>query len=599
MALHHALNLKTPELTAPAPDSFLLNPKAVAEWVDALPMANIGETSRQVFKTIVEFNRIEIPSLSRIKSAELLREPIAYISNNLQKYFYDASFPLTAKNRKIAVLNRELYTELSLAYKNYISAVLSGHAGKVDRKLLIIAMHRALRYLSMMITQSLMIYDPVPADVWREIHQLYAFAESKGMQNQPVRERDDAGQASSIAQLYKQILLFSISSPYRMRQREIREIMHALDGWCRITRLEPVTNTTTSDCQFITRLASDSPPLHHTLVEPEEEEHCRMLDTHDLVASLQDALANTPDGAVVHEVQHSGAQFSRQLLEQLTETLSTAPKREFVRTKLNFELKVAVGINAINSLLSRGREQKVAPTELPTDSELAWLTNDLNGFQNEANGAGVTQLTLEGYDVSIEETIVASSIEDDGSVRPFTTSWQTGIPDQQIDTYACKTVNESAGGYCINWQGAQAPKVKIGEVIGIQSATNRNQFSIGISRWMKNIPGQGLLLGMQIIAPGSEAIDVHHLKGEEITAHVYKGLLLPEGKDSKQHATLILPTLPFRPGSLISIDDGRDEMKARLSSLLETSGAFSHFSFSYLGRLEKSGRKAEQDDQDF
>ncbi|MCW8945841.1 MAG: hypothetical protein OQK80_00130, partial [Sedimenticola sp.] len=62
MEIQNTLGFKLPERTSAPAGSMLLNPKEVASWVGALPMANVGETSRQVFKTIVEFNRLDIPN---------------------------------------------------------------------------------------------------------------------------------------------------------------------------------------------------------------------------------------------------------------------------------------------------------------------------------------------------------------------------------------------------------------------------------------------------------------------------------------------------------------------------------------------------------
>ena len=38
-------------------------------------MANLGETSRMVFKAMVEINRLQLPVQDRFKSLEALREP--------------------------------------------------------------------------------------------------------------------------------------------------------------------------------------------------------------------------------------------------------------------------------------------------------------------------------------------------------------------------------------------------------------------------------------------------------------------------------------------------------------------------------------------
>ncbi|MCW8951010.1 MAG: hypothetical protein OQL17_13580, partial [Sedimenticola sp.] len=163
-----------------------------------------------------------------------------------------------------------------------------------------------------------------------------------------------------------------------------------------------------------------------------------------------------------------------------------------------------------------------------------------------------------------------------------------------------KTINESAGGYCINWQGFNAPKIKIGEVIGIQSASNKNQFGIGISRWMKNIPGQGLQLGMQMISPNASAVDVDQLNSDNPSAIPQKGLLLPELKSSEKPASLILPTLPFKVEDAIMIRSGNTRQKGKLTRLLETTGAFAHFQFTYLHpQPGDETKQRETNDEDF
>jgi hypothetical protein len=64
----------------PRPTALLLDPESrQSSWFEALPMANIGETARQVYSTLVEFNRTEIPDLLRAKTVEKFRPPVEYI----------------------------------------------------------------------------------------------------------------------------------------------------------------------------------------------------------------------------------------------------------------------------------------------------------------------------------------------------------------------------------------------------------------------------------------------------------------------------------------------------------------------------------------
>lgn len=598
MEIQNILGFTMPERSAAPAGSMLLSPKEVSIWVSSLPMANVGETSRQVFKTLVEFNRINTPNLDRLKIAELFRRPVSYISDNLRKYYHDSPFPLSAKSRKIAVLNRELYTELALAYKIFIDTMISGGSGKFDRKLLIIAIHRVIRFLSTVIYQSAVVYDPIPATVWREIHRLYAYAEQNQIHELSVKDgrKDDA--VSSIASLYKQALLFSICSPYRMRQREIENVMQSLERWSSLTTLNKPKGGPLNQFDFVARLSTDSPPLHNVLETNEDTHLCRVLNTQPLVKMLRETFDQLPQDSGDNGGNRTEPTLSTHLLRQLIQILSSAPKREFVRTRLNFELKVAVGINAIHGLQTTENIAQESATRRRTGSDLDWLDQPTSNLPNQSlYTVSENKLTLEGFDDSMHETIVASSFGESGCGQDGTPIWATRPTEQRHETFACKTDNESAGGYCINWQGANAPKIKVGEVIGVQSATVRNQFAIGISRWMRNQPGQGLQLGMQMIAPNATAVLVHHLEGNNPASHPQKCLLLPELKASELPPSLILPTLPFKVGDLIMVDRAGVERKAKLTHLVETTGAFAQFHYTYLDPQLNDGDDLQNNDE--
>lgn len=600
METQSALGLRIPERTAAPAGCFLDNPKEVEAWITTLPVANVGETSRQVFKTVVELNRLELSNPVRIKVAELLREPISYITDNLRKYYFDAPFPLSAKNRKIAVLNKELYSELATAYKIFIENMLSGNYGKFDRKLLVISIHRAIRYLSIMIYQSAIIYDPFPTGSWKEIHRLFSYAEQNRIDDILVKE--GKGKAtSSISDQYKQMLLFSIGTPYRLRQREIEHIFNKLPDWSKQVILDTPDGKSKNANHFIVNLRSDSPPFHMELRTQEPDEHSRIIDTQGLVQTLRSNFEELPQERSSSEAKTTNIQISKHLLRQLLNVYSTASKREFVRTKLNFELTAAVGLTAIHSLLRADRK-----TEDPTPS----LGNeDLNqGWVSQARyNPGVNavlytsqkqKLELSSTEQTFGEETYLTGTEYDSSFGPSgTPSWLTDESEKIYETFSCKTFNESAGGYCINWQGINAPKIRIGEIVGIQSAIKSGQFGIGISRWMKNSSNQGLQVGLEMISPSSTAVQVH-IEDKSNLSSPQKGLMLPELAASGRPASLIVPTLPFKVGNTLRIIDGDNKQEIRLTRLLESTGAFAQFQFTYQGK-DHEGKHNDGTDEDF
>ena len=586
MESQKTLGLKTPERTSTSSSSFLASPKEIETWIQSLPTANIGETSRQVFKTLVEFNRVDIPNIARIKIAESFRQPIEYIASNLRKYYCDVSFPVSAKSRKIAVLNRELYAELAISYKIFIEKMVSSTGSKFDKKLLVIAIHRALRYLGLVNFQSAIIYDPYPVNIWKEINLLYAFSEQNKIDHIPVKEGHAKSDTSTIASIYKQNLLFAISSPYRQRQREIRRIQKMLPIWAEKTALSK-TPTHHKNTDFIVQLTDDKPPVHFELENVALNEFSRIISSKELVSFLRaefDALPAEQPGLTSLS---SDKQTSKHLLRQIIHSLSHVPRREFVRTKLNFELKTAVGLYAIHTLLSRPPPD-VAITHEEYDDEMDWP--DQKSSASMLYSHGEQRLSVYNGNPVSEEQVISSYAPSSNYRYSQAPQWANSSEHPDIETFSCKTVNESAGGYCIHWHGPNIPRIRVGEIIGIQSTSNANQFGIGISRWMKYIHGFGLQLGMEMISPGSIPVNLVNIEQPD---SIYQGLLLPELKSSGKASSLIVSSMVFKVGDHLKMENlNNAHSTIRLTYLLESTGAFSQFQFVY----EHSPDNTDEDD---
>ncbi|MCF6353501.1 MAG: hypothetical protein L3J26_00095 [Candidatus Polarisedimenticolaceae bacterium] len=545
-------------------------------------MANISETARQVLNALVDFNRQPIPHETRIRVADLFRQPIRYISQNLEKHYIDAALPLTARSRRTVKLSQELHAELAVAYKIFILEAFA-HRGQSSKRLIAIAIHRAISCLSEVLYLATLEYGQYPERVWRETHLLYALAAKNSIHRLPVQDRNKTTAGGScIGDLYKRTLLYALAAPCCLRQRENQFIYGQLLEWTNFVRLAlPGVNGYNSG-QFLVRIASDAPPNHLSLEKKKLSRHCRILDTQRLVDHLNEVLVSMKPQTAKDKLV-GAARLSRSMLEHLIINLSGRPKRRFSRTTQGYTLKLAVGMSHAYNLAKTNTR---AHSGRDVKNEVDWLAQYIprdaisddseNGWSDSSNL--LFNLDIEGDSLASNrsDALFQGTMLEDNVQSP----WALSCNQREIVVYECKTRNESAGGYCVDWVDSDAPKIKPGELIGIQSQARGKGFGIATARWVRNSPVDRLQIGMQLIAPSSFAVKVR-LDDEEKISCIYNSLLVPESKFAKIPLSLIVPAHSYQKGNVLWINSGNNELRISLTQLLNATTSFSQYRIAY------------------
>lgn len=574
--------LWVPEQTEPLDAFFLADIEKTQTWLSDLPMANVFEAARQVLDALISFNRQAIPNETRIRVADLFRQPIHYISQNLQKHYIDAALPLTAKSKKAIRLSQELHAELAVAYKIFILEAFA-HRGQSSKRLVAIAIHRAITCTSKILHLATLEYEQYPEHTWQEINFLHALAAKNGIHRLSIHDRRKTTAESSCTEdLYKRILLYALAAPYYLRQRENLFIYSQLLEWTNFVRLTIPDLNGDNSGRFLVRLSSDDPPNHLSFEKRKLSKRCYILDAQLLTEHLNGLLmAIKPQ--TVKEKPADTTRLSRSILEHLIVNLSGRPKRRFSRTSQGHILKLAVGIPHVYNLAKTNAQHEAVShshnamdginwldqhilhnATAPSDSESDWSdsTNLLLNLDAEAD-----DLISNHTDSSFQDTMLEDNVQ---------SPWALNFNQTDIETYKCKTSNESAGGYCINWEGGNVPKIKPGELIGIQSKISGNKFGVATARWIKSNSKHTLQMGIQLIAPNSFAVEVR-LENENKIPCIYNGLLVPESKFAKIPLSLIVPAHLYQEGDVLWINSGNNELRISLAQLLNTTTSFSQY----------------------
>ncbi len=588
---HHQLYI--PKQIKPGKQHFSCKSKHIDQWFANLPLANTGESLKELYKTLYQVNRLHIAYKDRLYFLEKIRIPIKDLTVTLQKHYTNKDLPLGHKDYQIANLNRELQVELAIGYKHIVLALYSGSIfSKFTRnKLLTMVIHRTIRHLTLALLTSFQIYTTAPKGIWKDVHQLYLLAEKQGIEDKYIADQICTSdiKSSTTSTLYKQIVLLSIADPYRLAQHYIIQLYLLLEHWSQYCTLAPVASQ--SD-RLLINLYIDSPPHYQTL-NKQNKQALYHLDFSQLTLEyLLDDLKK----------RSKTIQLDTTTLKQIYSHWLNKPKRDHQRHAREYEpLKVAIGMNAVHYFLNDHKHPEWDDQQPDENAHPFNLIQTGNPDEMESNeieyvftpDSSIAAATTQRIDKNIQgsqwdKVYVQDSFS---AAQKKQQQTKTKTVEKKIDTpttdntpynaNSWQLLNESVGGYCLLWEEKSAIEAKIGELIAIshnnQSSERKEQWLIGIIRWMKSSADKSLQVGIQIIAPHAKAITI---QGEKKYHTTSRAIQLSAIATLKQPTTII--TLPeYHSGEDIYINHKDKTEIIQLGDMLENTSHISRFHFKH------------------
>ena len=587
--------MRTPEQRVASEDSFLLKPKEVKRWASELPIANTGETARQTYKTLVAFNRIQVPALVRAEITELFREPVRYINTNMTRHYMDVGFPLNSKARKAAQLAIELCNEVAHSYKSIIKDQLAAENAEFDQKLVIVAIHRALQYLGQSMFHNFLVYGEYSPGIWREIHFLYAWAAQNHIHNIPVKEstkRKWRQKNRSIEELYKGYLLLATVSPQRLRQSQIRRIHDKIPLWAKYTKIKKPHETTHNSGIFFVNLWSDAPPQKAISQHEKTDSRFRAFDLNEILSNVRQDY-DASDWESPSRVSEGTDLLPKSLLRLLIRGWNKSLQRKFARTQMKLTLDVVVGLSNLFRVLEAENhpaqdEKDKKPKDMTVEGTAGSLNWNDSVFSTLAVASPVN--SQHGDSIFADSMSVASTLLGEQPAA----SWAQPAASAIEDLFSVLTYNESAEGYCLDWQGSIPPKVRVGDILGIRSERNPGEYSLGITRWLRYRDENKLFLGVQVI---SNHVSVARLApaglGSNKQSVQSRCLLLTGDGIDKDQQGIITNTKTYPVGTILTLITDFGEHQIKLSEWVESSNIFIHYHFEYLEGRDKVSDEAQ------
>lgn len=585
------MKLHIPAQSAPTSSSSPSNPRKLRKVLDDIPSSNMGEMTRHIYEILRDQNRQQMPVKERLENLEMIRVYTADILDRLKKYFINRTLPLPEKSRKIVDLNQSILQEMVYGYEIIVSEADDG--SRVDDKTLSTAIARAIGYLSEILLRCSEVYSLVPKYLWSDTHQLYLFAEQRGLTDKKVSDSENATE-TTISNSYRRIVMFALARPFALRQSDCDRVYSALIDWCHHTEILRDVSEDMIDKVFSMRMHEDIAPDYLDSSDLSEDIMIRAVDARRLVEHLKTLHQEASKKKLV-----VGDELPAETLEMLIHAWSDNAARRFTRASREGHINVAIGLARICDAI---RESMIE--RLQTSRPKAGFFNnavvddlDLSSSSRAFFGGGDNNkdLTLQEIesDRNHDKFAAIGSTEENawdlvGRGRALTDNYfkQHDLIDKEAvddklkhsDTH-WDIVNISAGGYCLRWNSDQPSSAQIGEMIALQEFDRTGGFTwhVGVIRWMQFTEQDKLEIGVQILSPKLEIATAQRAKRLDETP--FDCLKLPEIKAIKQCESLLLPAHAFEPDNRLVIRVDEEVFSVRLGEVKEHTGSFTQFAY--------------------
>ena len=553
------------------------SPSDFEGWAKKLPMANVGVAAKMLFQATRELNATRISTRSRYQMLEMIRSQTYVICESLGKRFLKQSVMLTDNDLKIVSLAQTLQNQLASGYKRIIVDELASPSKRGDAKLLAFAIHRAICDLSQTILRALQLYSHPPKHAWLELHQMYALAETKGLQQHAVTDsRAKYIASTSIQDVYTRVLLLGCCKPNQLRQVDLANLYAAIELWSGLVK---ISHGTDSSALFLFAQHKDLPPVYRSLLKSTTSSVGRALSPSTLVNALQKHLEQGNADITVP------SNINEAVIHHLMHAWGVMVERSFRRTRNSGDIQIAIGLLASHYFSA-------------DEFSLPFLLKKWSATEPQKKARlPSSDVWDRSFDAGNQFTANAENIEFD-SIAFISSNTQNGEDSgPKAKQLNAQIFNTSPGGYGVTL--AKPPnRVQTGELVVIKEA-RMNHWSLGCIRWIRTQKKQPTQLGIELLAPKVEAVAVRILNKTGEIGDYLRGIWLPALPAAGQEETLILPTLPFKVGCKAQLLDDKHSQRIQLLKRVNSSRSFVQYSFQSLTQVLNSSTDEDDSDDEF
>ncbi len=549
-----------PVLNLPNQDLFqrpkpYIKPRNLSRWLETLVSSKLDDSIVDLTKQVVALNKSHYSSKDRLKLMLLIQPRAHEIMSGLEQTLNTAKLPYKDQFAIRQTNIIKLTNELASSYKLIVSelAILDDSRTNYDA-MLSEAVYFAMHYLSLQLLQVYRCYQPEPEDVWSELHQLYRYALTLGLQDFPVDDqlaRAHFSPPHTIDKMYQRIVLLAIAEPYNLMQNESDVVYRLTTQWIEQCNIIPLGDFSPNN-EYIIDLTDDLGPRYVSNDNTWIPSDGRIVDISlvkkKLENDIQKLLINTLNDSIEPETLLN--RNLRNMLMRISDNWRQRISRKIIRGKSSIEMTLINSMNACHFFLS----QQARFT--PAMDEYKMMT------AGTSNLIGDKKAQTESYKFALE------SDKRHNRTIYLTSTWYE--------------INNSEFGLALSGDLEKYTRkiVKVGDLIAYKAKRHEKaKWQFGVVRWQKSRDRANIEIGVMSIASDASPVAVKGISGIGAGTDYYRSLLIEDTNTKIEGHNIIVPAFLYDINTVIAVNTSDRLYYLRLTKLLLATGSIAQFQF--------------------
>ncbi|OZA14690.1 MAG: hypothetical protein B7X94_00575 [Hydrogenophilales bacterium 17-62-8] len=500
-------------------------PKATTAWLSRLPFASPIDAAQQLAMALYTLNRIPLDEDERGALLALYRPVVARAASSLEVLLSESGIPPHPQQRQAGSLLGELHAEHSIGYKHLLRSLTSRRFGRSQTRYIAEITAHSLAALRDVQLACYLTYSPVPAGLWREMHNLYLLTKSNGMAGKTVND------ALPADQVYCQALLLALADPPHMSRAELAHIQLYLEAFGKLAVLgDPPPGNNPHG--FMIETGSDRGPGPQSTGP---DVGGLWLDTEALCRHLHETAVRLRTGDTPRRIglpTGMDSETSLTLAKRLLKLWRPGAHRAFKRYPApGTAIQIVAGVSAIHRLLERAPHA----ARLPAAS-----TDPRSGPDGGAIDAAAPAVNASHWTVC----------------------------------------NDSAAGLALSGTPDTPLNLKVGDALALR-AEDAVGWSLAIIRWVRMLDARQVDLGVERLSPRIQPVWVRPLRSHR-KAGPKPGLFVPGVSALKQPDRLLLPSHIYQTGMDAEVWHAPQQYTVKFGRRAEFTPSFDLINFTVL-----------------